>query len=61
MQLCVCYCSIALLCHLLHSIHYAGADTDAKDSSGWTPLMYACAHGHREVAAIILDHGELLC
>ena len=21
MQLCVCYCSIALLCHLLHSIH----------------------------------------
>ena len=51
----------ALSCHLLQSIHYAGADTEAKDKDGWTPLMYACRYGHREVAAALLDHGELLC
>ena len=61
MQLCVCYCSITLLCHLFHCIHYTGADTEAKNSSGRTPLMFACINSHREVAAALLEHGELVC
>ena len=51
----------ALLCLCMHSVHYTGADTESKDSIGLTPLMYVCINGHREVAAALLDHGELLC
>jgi ankyrin repeat protein len=35
----------------------SGADVNAKDSSGWTPLIWACCQGHVQVAKELLDHG----
>ena len=52
---------VLLCCAILHSIHHTGADKDAKDNHERTPLMEACWYGHREVAAALLEHGELLC
>ena len=37
-----------------------GADSQAKDNDGCTPLMFACDRGHKEVCAVLLEHGELL-
>jgi len=34
-----------------------GADVNAKDIKGYTPLFAASARGHREVAEILLDNG----
>ena len=31
------------------------ADIDAKDASGFTPMMNAIAHGHKEVVRVFLD------
>ncbi len=35
----------------------AGAAIDAPDVRGLTPLMIACAEGHREVARLLIDRG----
>ena len=38
-----------------------GADANAKDRRGNTPLMIACECGHREVAILLIGHGEQQC
>jgi hypothetical protein len=35
-----------------------GADPNAKDSSGWTPLHAAVAHGHVGVAKLLIENGS---
>ncbi len=35
----------------------AGADVNAKDKNGTTPLHEACSYGHTEIARFLLDHG----
>ena len=37
-----------------------GADKEAKDINGWTPLMHACLQGHKDVASHLIQHGEQL-
>ena len=37
-----------------------GADTEVQDNAGFTPLMYACSEGHKDVVAHLLEHGEQL-
>ena len=37
-----------------------GADPQAKTNAGTTPLLFACDRGHKEVCAVLLEHGELL-
>jgi ankyrin repeat protein len=32
-----------------------GADPNAKDSSGWTPLHTTVAHGHASVAKLLIE------
>ena len=34
-----------------------GAEVNARDYAGWTPLMFACYKGHRDIAELLLDHG----
>ena len=35
-----------------------GADANAADHDGWTPLHWACQNGHGDVARLLLvDHG----
>ena len=34
-----------------------GADTEVQNNTGWTPLMYACSEGHKDVVAHLLEHG----
>ena len=36
-----------------------GADPQAKSNNGFTPLMWACRKGNKEVSALLLEHGEL--
>ena len=35
----------------------AGADVNAKDGGGWTPLHWAAARGQTEVAELLRKHG----
>lgn len=35
----------------------AGADVDAVQQGGWTPLHQACAHGRREAATLLRKYG----
>ena len=35
----------------------AGADVDAKDSDGWTPLHWAAEGGHKDVAELLIAAG----
>ena len=48
---CCVICCIALT---------TGADTEAKDKYGWTPLMHACTEGHKDVVSNLIEHGEQL-
>jgi ankyrin repeat protein len=34
-----------------------GADIEAKDREGWTPLHWAAQRGHIEVVRLLCDHG----
>jgi ankyrin repeat protein len=42
---------------LAHALLGAGADINAKDSDGRTPLTHASSRGHREVEALLRQHG----
>lgn len=42
-----------IACHLLHG----GADIEARDLNGKTPLVDACCAGQLDVMALLLDHG----
>ena len=46
---CCVICCIALT---------TGADTEAKDQFGITPLMRACIGGHKDVASHLIEQGE---
>jgi hypothetical protein len=35
-----------------------GADTNAKDSTGYTPLMWASDHGYLDIAKLLIDKGS---
>ena len=48
---CCVICCIALT---------TGADKEAIDKYGWTPLLHACAEGHKDVASHLLEQGEPL-
>ena len=34
-----------------------GAEVDARDKFGWTPLHYASKYGHLEISRVLIDHG----
>jgi ankyrin repeat protein len=34
-----------------------GADVNAKDDDGWTPLFYAADEGHKEIAELFIAAG----
>ena len=44
--------------HFALHLQYIGADPHAKDKIGGTPLMWACANGHKDICALLLEHGE---
>ena len=48
---CCVICCIALT---------TGADKEAKDQFGQTPLMCACFEGRKDVASHLIQHGEQL-
>ena len=35
----------------------AGAEVNAKDEDGWTPLHLAAKEGHKEIAELLIDKG----
>ena len=35
----------------------AGAEVNAKDEDGWTPLHLAAEEGHKEIAELLIDKG----
>ena len=35
----------------------AGADVNAKDIDGWTPLRKAAWHGRKEIVELLIDNG----
>jgi len=35
----------------------AGADVNARDIDGWTPLMYAALNGHTEIVELLIESG----
>ena len=53
-------CLVLYWCHLCyHCIPFStGADPEAKSHTGLTPLMVACDNDHRQVANLLLEHGE---
>ena len=52
-------CLVLYWCHFVLSLHFStGADPEAH--THWTPLMVACENDHREVANLLLEHGEQL-
>ena len=44
--------------HFVLHLCTIGADPQAKDNNGGTPLMLACRKGYKEVSALLLEHGE---
>ena len=62
-KLCLVYMFVTILlscCNnfVLH-LYTIGADPQAKDKDGYTPLFWACYEGHKEVSGLLLEHGEL--
>ena len=55
-------CQVLFWCNLYcHCISFStGADPEAKSHTGLTPLMVACKNDRREVANLLLEHGEQL-
>jgi len=45
--------ALAMAVHLLGH----GADPNAAQQGGWTPLHQAAAHGHTDMVRLLLDHG----
>lgn len=37
-----------------------GADPNASDKKGWTPLHIASLFGHRDIAKLLLDRGAIV-
>ena len=54
------FVTILLSCcnHFVLHLSTIGADPQAKDNNGSTPLLLACGRGHKEVSALLLEHGE---
>ena len=46
-------------CNYFCTAFTIGADTEAKNNNGMTPLMWACQNGYKEVSALLLEHGEV--
>jgi ankyrin repeat protein len=42
---------------ILQSLLDAGADINAKDTAGYTALMWAAGLGHTDTVKLLLDHG----
>ena len=55
----VCYNFVVLL-YSFCTAFTIGADPQAKENNGITPLMWACIEGHKEVSGLLLEHGEPL-
>ena len=62
-------CKIVLVCmfvtnlfsccnHIALHLYTIGADPKAKDIDGETPLMWTCRRGHKDISALLLEHGE---
>ena len=34
-----------------------GADVNAENEDGWTPLLHAAGYGHKEIAELLIDKG----
>ncbi|KAH4216616.1 hypothetical protein HBI26_190290 [Parastagonospora nodorum] len=45
--------------HIVAQLLNEGGDPNVRDSLGTTPLIYACARGHAQVAEILLEAGAL--
>ena len=42
---------------IIKSLMFEGVDVNAKDSDGWTALMYAAQQGHVEIVNLLLNNG----
>ena len=56
LHVCVDICILSLKLSSTFSI-YQGADVNARDFCGWSPLHEACNHGHLEIASALLENG----
>ena len=43
---------------LLERCNSEESGLNARDNNGWTALMKACHHGHKDVVKLLLDHSE---
>jgi hypothetical protein len=41
---------------LVRALLCKGADVNARDSRGWTPLMWAAASGHGKIVKLLIEH-----
>ncbi len=41
---------------IVESLMFEGVDVNAKDSDGWTALMYAAQHGHLMIVNLLLNN-----
>lgn len=59
-------CVYMYFCGHLHCVqmiyHFTGANVHAETATKDTAITYACANGHTNVAALLLDYGaDLVC
>jgi ankyrin repeat protein len=47
----------ALSLRMVETLLRAGANPNARQHGGWTPLQQAAAHGRAEIVALLLSHG----
>ena len=54
------FVTILFSCCNYFAMHFysIGADPKAKDNIGDTPLSWACRKGHKDISALLLEHGE---